>query len=120
MLARAVAGGAAIGVLRGLFGYGGGTLVVPFMVVALGVSEQVAVGSSLMALLPGAISGAVGCLALGAVDLPVLALLLLGSLPATVAGARLHRRLSAATIRRTLVIVLALTACYLVTVAVAP
>jgi uncharacterized membrane protein YfcA len=113
ILCRAVVGGSVIGVLRGLFGYGGGSLVVPYMVLALDVPEHVAVGSSLIAMLPGAVSGALASLAVGNADLAVLALLLAGALPATVACARLHPKVPARVIRRLLIGVLACTAAYL-------
>jgi uncharacterized membrane protein YfcA len=113
-LVLAVLGGAAIGVLRGVFGFGGGTLLVPFMVMALGVPEHEAVGTSLMALLPGAIAGAIGHVAVGDVSGPIVALLLVGALPASVVGARLHTRVSSTFIRRTFVAVLVVTAAYLI------
>jgi uncharacterized membrane protein YfcA len=48
--------GALAGVLAGLFGVGGGILFVPTLVL-LGLSQHVAVGTSLLAILPTALAG---------------------------------------------------------------
>lgn len=74
-----VATGAAVGVLAGLFGVGGGTISVPvlfYCFTALGVSElaamPAAVGTSLALIVPTSVKSARGHLAKGAVDLPLL------------------------------------------------
>ena len=54
-----VAIGAAAGVLSGLFGIGGGTLIVPALVLWLGMSQRLAAGTSVAAILPTAIVGAI-------------------------------------------------------------
>jgi uncharacterized protein len=55
-IALAVALGVAAGVLAGLFGVGGGILFVPTLV-ALGLSQHHAVGTSLLAILPTVAAG---------------------------------------------------------------
>ncbi len=50
--------GVAAGVLSGLFGIGGGTLIVPALVLWLGMSQRLAAGTSVAAILPTAIVGA--------------------------------------------------------------
>jgi uncharacterized protein len=55
-LALAVVLGVAAGVLAGLFGVGGGILFVPTLV-ALGLSQHDATGTSLLAILPTAVAG---------------------------------------------------------------
>jgi uncharacterized protein len=52
----ALVAGVAVGVLSGLFGVGGGILFVP-MLVALGLSQHHAVGTSLLAILPTVVAG---------------------------------------------------------------
>jgi uncharacterized protein len=47
------------GVIAGLLGVGGGVLFVPGLVIVLGLSQQVAEGTSLLAILPVVIAGAV-------------------------------------------------------------
>ena len=57
--ALAVLSGLLIGVLSGLIGIGGGVLLVPLLVIGFGFSQQVAQGTSLAALIPTSIVGAV-------------------------------------------------------------
>jgi hypothetical protein len=52
-----VAFGVAVGVASGLLGVGGGTLVVPFLTLAVGLSQHSAEATSLLVILPTAIAG---------------------------------------------------------------
>jgi uncharacterized membrane protein YfcA len=52
-----VAAGLVVGVLSALLGVGGGLLMVPFMVVALGEGQHLAEGTSLLVIVPTAIVG---------------------------------------------------------------
>lgn len=86
--------GAAAGVLSGLFGVGGGFLMVPAMVVLLAFGQARAQATSLAAIVPIA---AVGALIFGQadrVDIGAAVLLAAGSLVGVQAGARLMHRLS--------------------------
>jgi len=86
--------GAAAGVLSGLFGVGGGILMVPAMVLLLGFGQHLAQATSLAAIVPIA---AVGALVFGradSVDLLAALVLVAGSLLGVRAGARLMDRLS--------------------------
>jgi uncharacterized protein len=47
------------GVIAGLLGVGGGVVFVPGLVIVLGVGQQVAEGTSLLAILPVVVAGAV-------------------------------------------------------------
>lgn len=113
VLAGAVAGGAVIGLLKGLFGVGGGFLLVPFMVLALRVPEHVAVGSSLFAILLGSISGSIRHALLGNVDTRLLWYLIPGGIVGSLAGATLVRRLSRETVRRAFATLMVIAAIYL-------
>ncbi|XPP27315.1 MAG: sulfite exporter TauE/SafE family protein [Leucobacter sp.] len=57
------------GVLSGLLGVGGGVVVVPVLMFFFGASDLIAKGTSLIMLIPGSISGTLGNLRRGNVDL---------------------------------------------------
>ncbi|MGP6170094.1 sulfite exporter TauE/SafE family protein [Microbacterium sp. A204] len=60
--------GLATGVVSGLVGVGGGIIVVPVLMLAFGTSDLVAKGTSLLMMIPAAISGTVGNFRRGNVD----------------------------------------------------
>jgi uncharacterized membrane protein YfcA len=64
-----VAVGVLTGVLSGLMGVGGGIILVPILMFFFGASDLVAKGTSLAMMVPGSISGTVGNLRRGNVDL---------------------------------------------------
>jgi uncharacterized membrane protein YfcA len=51
--------GVLAGVLSGLLGVGGGVVMVPAMVLLMGVDQQTAQGTSLLVIIPTALSGAI-------------------------------------------------------------
>lgn len=71
-----VAVGIGTGVLAGLIGVGGGVIVVPMLMLAFGTSDLVAKGTSLLMMIPTALSGTIGNLRHRNVDL--LAAVLIG------------------------------------------
>ncbi len=91
-LVRVIAVGLAAGLLSGLFGVGGGILLVPAMVIVLGVAQKLASGTSLAAVLPIAVSSLVGYIGDDKVDWPVAACLAGGAVGGAVLGTWfLHR-----------------------------
>ena len=80
---RRLVGPAAVGLLAGflsgLFGVGGGILMVPGLVLVLGMEQRRAHGTSLAAIIPIGIAGVVGYALDGSIDVVVAALLLAGS-----------------------------------------
>lgn len=60
--------GVVTGVLSGLLGVGGGLIVVPVLIVVFGVSDLLTKGSSLLMMIPTAVSGTVGNLKRGNAD----------------------------------------------------
>ena len=58
-LAELVAIGVAAGVLSGLLGIGGGLVMVPAMALLLGFDQHVAQGTSLLVIIPAALSGSI-------------------------------------------------------------
>lgn len=115
-LLHGLAGGV-IGVASALFGIGGGSLLVPYLH-ASGIRLQEAAASSSACGIPIAVAGATGfalagwgapqspAASLGYVHLPVLAALVVTSMPMARLGASLAHRLPAATLRRLFALVL--------------
>ncbi|MGK0716136.1 sulfite exporter TauE/SafE family protein [Leucobacter sp. W1153] len=81
--------GIAAGLLSGLFGIGGGTIIVPALVLWLGMSQRFAAGTSVAAILPTAVVGSISYGLQGNVDW-VAALCLAGGI---VVGAQLGSHL---------------------------
>jgi uncharacterized membrane protein YfcA len=99
------------GVLSGLIGIGGGTIIVPALVYFFGMDQKTAQGTSLAVLLPPT-----GLLAFreyyraGHVDVKIGALLVVGLLLGGWAGGDFAQQLPQATLRKIFAVVLFLTA----------
>lgn len=81
-----LAAGAFTGFLSGMMGVGGGSLMVPAMVLLAGMGQHVAQGSSLLAMVPAGIAGASAHNRLGNVAKEILWWLLPGIVAGTFAG----------------------------------
>lgn len=92
--AALVAIGAGAGVLSGLFGIGGGLLMVPALVLLVGMAQHRAHATSLAAIIPIAVVGALVFGRADSVDVIAAAVLVVGSLLGVQAGARAMGRLS--------------------------
>lgn len=77
------------GVLSALLGVGGGAVLVPGMSVVFGASDLVSRGTSLLAMMPGAISGTISNLKANLVDLKAAGIIGVVAMFVTPAGARL-------------------------------
>lgn len=84
--------GVLAGAASGLFGVGGGTIIVPGLVLLAGVPQKLATGTSLTAVIPIAAAAAYGYAASGEVDVQRGAWLCLGALAGTLVGTRLLRK----------------------------
>jgi uncharacterized membrane protein YfcA len=113
-LAGAAIGGSFIGLLKGLFGVGGAFLIVPVMSRFGRVRRDVAVGSSLFAILVASLVAAVRHTTLGNVDGSDLLALVPGGLFGSFVGARAARSMSPAAIRRVFLAVMLASTVYLV------
>lgn len=113
-LGGAVVGGSIIGLLKGLFGVGGAFLIVPVMSRVGRVPRDVAVGSSLFAILVASLVAALRHWTLGNVDGSDLLALVPGGLFGSFVGARAARSMSPASIRRVLLAVMLSSTVYLV------
>jgi uncharacterized membrane protein YfcA len=98
-LVATVAVGLGAGFLSGLFGVGGGILIVPGLVLVLGMEQRLAHGTSLGAILPIAAAGVVGYALEGAVDWSAGSLIIIGAIFGAVIGARLLGRTPDKTLR---------------------
>jgi uncharacterized membrane protein YfcA len=113
-LAAAVAGGSIIGLLKGLFGVGGAFLIVPVMSRVGKLQRDVAVGSSLFAILVASLVAAIRHATLGNVDASDLLALVPGGLFGSFVGARAARSMSPAAVRRVFLAVMLASTVYLV------
>jgi uncharacterized protein len=91
--------GAAAGALSGLFGVGGGILIVPGLVLVRGMGQREAHATSLAAIVPIAVAGAIGYAVEGAVDWVAAGLLAAGAVGGTVIGTRALKRIPARGLR---------------------
>ncbi|WP_029145842.1 sulfite exporter TauE/SafE family protein [Microbacterium luticocti] len=82
-----IAVGLLTGVLSGLLGVGGGVIIVPALMLGFGVSDLIAKGTSLLMMIPTALSGTIGNLRRGNVDLFAAALVGVSACTMTAVGA---------------------------------
>jgi uncharacterized membrane protein YfcA len=104
--------GVVVGVFSGLFGVGGGIIMVPFLVIA-GYTQQMAHGISLAAMIPTAFSGAARYLKAGNLNLWVAAALAVGSIPGARFGADFAQRLPQPTLRALFALFMVATAAHI-------
>lgn len=88
-LAGMVVLGLAVGVASGLFGIGGGVLIVPSLVLLFGVGELIAKGTSLLVMIPTGVVGTARNLRAGLVDMADVLAVGLPAVVAAVAGSAL-------------------------------
>ncbi|MEI7555891.1 sulfite exporter TauE/SafE family protein [Candidatus Chlorohelix sp.] len=110
--------GGAVGFLSGMFGVGGGFIMVPLMVVVLGVPLKIAVGTSLLAVLAPAISGSFALWRVGQLQLELLPALLGGGLIGAQIGARMVIIFKNRTLKTAFNILLFIVSCYMLTVGI--
>jgi uncharacterized membrane protein YfcA len=106
----AAAVGALAGFLSGLFGVGGGILIVPGLVFLLGMEQRLAHGTSLAAIVPIAISGVIGYAVDDAIDWPVAAAITAGAVGGSLLGTDALRRIPQRQLRLAFIGFLLLTA----------
>lgn len=100
-LPKALLTGAAVGVLTGLFGVGGGFVVVPALALLLGLGAQQAIATSLVVVLINSVAGlAAHAGTTNRIDYGVLVLFAGASLVVSAGSARVASALNPATVRR--------------------
>ncbi|MDI6849161.1 MAG: sulfite exporter TauE/SafE family protein [Candidatus Saccharicenans sp.] len=92
--------GLAAGIMAGMFGIGGGNIIVPFLVLFLKYPPKRAIATSLAALLPPVgLPGVIYYYRAGTLDIRVAILLAAGLLLGTVVGARMNIRMPTAQVK---------------------
>lgn len=99
--------GVAAGLLSGLFGIGGGTIIVPALSLWLGMPQKLSVGTSVAAILPTAVVGAATYATQGHVDWIAAACLALGIVAGAQLGSQLLHKLPVTVIQRSFIVFLA-------------
>ena len=99
-LPKAIGSGVVVGFLTGLFGVGGGFLIIPALVLLLGLSMTVAVGTSLIIIVINSVAGFAAHAGDAALDYPVVGAFTVAAVVGSLAAARLGSRLPAERLRR--------------------
>jgi uncharacterized protein len=105
-----VAIGLGAGFMAGLLGVGGGILLVPAMVLLMGFEQHVAQGTSLVVVIPAALTGSITHYRRGSVSLRDAAALAIGGVLGAFIGAVFALALEGETLRRLFAVFLLLTA----------
>ncbi len=92
--------GVLLGFMVGVVGAGGGFILIPVMYRILKIPMRIAVGSSLGIIFIAAIMGSLGKIIAMQVEWPLVAPIVLGSIPAALLGSQISKRLPAAHLRR--------------------
>lgn len=98
--------GLVVGAMSGLFGVGGGVLIVPALVLLLNVEQKRATGTSLIAVAPIALVGTIAYATQGYIDWPVSLCLAIGMVVGGVIGGWLLARLHTTVIAWIFIVVL--------------
>lgn len=100
--------GGGVGLLAGIVGAGGGFMLIPGMIRILKIPMRMAVGSSLGIVFLGALMGSLGKLLTFQVPAAYLVPAIAGSLPASLLGATISKKMPADVIRRILLVLVIL------------
>jgi uncharacterized membrane protein YfcA len=102
--------GAAVGLLVGMVGAGGGFILVPLMIYVLSVPVRIAVGTSLAIVAMSGAGGMIGKALTGQIEWVYAVALVAGALPGAQLGSVVSRRVPAATLARMLGVLIAVIA----------
>lgn len=98
---RAIPAGFAVGMLTGLFGVGGGFLIIPALVLMLGIDMQIAIGTSLLIIVANSATGLISHLGSGATIDPAITVGFAGAaIVASLLAGRVGNRIDTATLQR--------------------
>jgi uncharacterized membrane protein YfcA len=108
-----IAGGAAVGLLTGVLGVGGGFLIVPALVLLVGMPMSQAVGTSLIVIAVNSFAGLAGHLDTPGFNLRLTLIFVAAGLAGTFAGSRLGYRLPAQKLRKAFAVFVIILAIFL-------
>lgn len=111
-LAKLAAVGTGVGFLTGLFGVGGGFVIVPTLALVLRYSMPFAIGTSLVVIAVNTAVAFAARLGTNAIDWPTTALFTAAAIAGVVAGKRVADRLDAQSLQRWFAMLLVLVAAY--------
>ncbi len=98
--------GLGVGTLAGMLGVGGGFIMTPLMISVLRIPTKIAVGTSLLMILPTTFAGATGKIATGQFDLAIAAAVITGSIIGAQFGGRVNSKVSPRAVRTSLALLL--------------
>mgnify|MGYP001553052988 CR=1 FL=1 len=107
---RSIALGLIAGIIGGLFGIGGGVIVVPGLVLWLGFDQHRASGTSVATIVASAGAALIAFAGDGSVDWGAAAIITAGAVTGAAIGARILHRIPAETLRRAFAVVLVVAA----------
>jgi hypothetical protein len=102
--------GLVAGLTGGLFGVGGGIVIVPLLIMFVHMTPQMAIGTSLAVIIPTAVMGSYRHSQIGHVDWRIAAIMAIGSVVGAYAGASLSDYVSGDWLKRAFAILLLVTA----------
>jgi uncharacterized membrane protein YfcA len=108
-----IAGGAAVGVLTGFLGVGGGFLIVPALVMLVGLPIRQAVGTSLIIIAMNSAAGLLGHLSSTALDMTLIGIFVATGFVGAFAGSRLTRVIKPDQLRTSFAVFVLLLAAFL-------
>jgi len=108
-----IVAGALAGVLTGVFGVGGGFVIVPVLVLALGLPMPQAIGTSLLVISANSAAAIGGYWVRDDIDLPLAAVLAAGAIFGVVFGSRLARAAGEQRLQQSFAVLLVVVATYL-------
>lgn len=97
---RSIGAGLLVGLLTGLFGVGGGFLIIPALVVVLGVEMSVAVGTSLLIITANSVAGIFSHLGAITVDWTVIAVFVAAAMAASLVAGHLGTKVDTTRLQR--------------------
>lgn len=97
---RSIGAGLLVGLLTGLFGVGGGFLIIPALVVVLGVEMSVAVGTSLLIITANSVAGIFSHLGAITVDWTVTAVFVAAAMAASLVAGHLGTKVDTTRLQR--------------------